>query len=186
LNISNYVVGESAEIRKDILDYSLPENEEGSGGSGGGGSGLIRPPNNPPGCTPNWQCSWGACESNLQRQICSDLNNCNSTINKPVEETRACGSESENDGTIVGEEGKFVGDHDKSIIWIVSGFGAVFLVIIGFVIYIASRNKNKKLFWGALSFIEETRKRGYSDEEIKKMFLAKGWDEDEIDRFIKP
>ena len=156
-------------------------DDGGSGGSGSSdGGGRITSLNNPPSCSPNWQCLWSSCENGLQRQICSDLNNCNSTINKPVEETRACGSESENDGTIVGEEGEFVGDHDKSIIWMVAGFGAAILLVIGGILYAVSRNSDKKLVWGALSFIEETRKRGYSDEEIKKMFLAKGWDENEI------
>ena len=37
-------------------------------------------------CTPNWDCNnWSECVNGEQNRICTDLNNCNTTVNKPVE-----------------------------------------------------------------------------------------------------
>ncbi len=37
-------------------------------------------------CTENWNCtSWSSCINNTQYRNCTDLNNCNTTLNKPLE-----------------------------------------------------------------------------------------------------
>ena len=42
------------------------------------------------GCAPNWQCTnWVSCINRQQTRTCTDLNNCNTPNNKPVE-TQAC------------------------------------------------------------------------------------------------
>jgi len=45
------------------------------------------------GCTENWQCNnWGSCINNKELRVCTDLNSCGTTINKPVE-IKSCGVE---------------------------------------------------------------------------------------------
>src|SRR3990167_1606989 len=40
-----------------------------------------------PGCTENWQCSaWGTCAGGIQTRVCTDLNTCGTTNNKPAEQ----------------------------------------------------------------------------------------------------
>lgn len=50
----------------------------------GGGSDVVT------GCTPNWTCTgWSDCVSGVQTRTCTDVNNCNTSIDKP-EESRTC------------------------------------------------------------------------------------------------
>ena len=40
----------------------------------------------PTSCTENWQCGkWSKCSNKQQTRVCTDLNNCGTTINKPYE-----------------------------------------------------------------------------------------------------
>jgi hypothetical protein len=55
------------------------------------------PPPTPPSCQENWTCTawseWSNCVNNIQTRTrtCTDLNHCNTTLNKPNEtETRSC------------------------------------------------------------------------------------------------
>ncbi|MCW1304417.1 MAG: DUF853 family protein [Candidatus Parvarchaeota archaeon] len=66
---------------------------------GGGGGGAPPPPPPPQVCVENWVCSswsnWSECINFQQNRTClewTDLNNCNTTKNKPTyqEETKAC------------------------------------------------------------------------------------------------
>ena len=41
-------------------------------------------------CRPQWQCTFGACVGRKQSKTCIDTRACNSTLNKPASETRAC------------------------------------------------------------------------------------------------
>ena len=47
----------------------------------------------PPTCTPNWQCDdWSECVDDIQTRTCTDLNNCGTNEGKPAE-SQACGEE---------------------------------------------------------------------------------------------
>jgi uncharacterized repeat protein (TIGR01451 family) len=47
----------------------------------------------PPTCTPNWQCTeWSECIDDVQTRTCTDLNNCGTEEGKPAE-SQACGEE---------------------------------------------------------------------------------------------
>lgn len=51
-------------------------------------------------CIENWVCTdWGICINKTKRRVCSDSNNCGTTINKP-EESQACGEE-ENESIVL-------------------------------------------------------------------------------------
>ena len=42
-------------------------------------------------CTNNWTCTnWSSCVIDTETRVCTDLNSCNNTINKPIE-TQTCG-----------------------------------------------------------------------------------------------
>ena len=37
-------------------------------------------------CKPNWICGeWSVCKAGIQTRVCSDLNNCNTTVDRPIE-----------------------------------------------------------------------------------------------------
>ncbi|MEM2956348.1 MAG: S8 family serine peptidase [Candidatus Pacearchaeota archaeon] len=83
--IHNYVCNVSSS--QNYSDYSITGNfiilrsqqQPAGGGGGGGQQSLI--------CKENWQCSeWSECINGMQKRICNDLNNCNTTINKPLDE----------------------------------------------------------------------------------------------------
>ncbi len=43
-----------------------------------------------PGCSENWVCSdWSTCSVNVQTRVCTDSNNCETALNKPLE-SQAC------------------------------------------------------------------------------------------------
>jgi hypothetical protein len=43
---------------------------------------------NPPGCTPNWQCTqWSNCVNNVQTRTCNDLNNCGQSNPNPTSQS---------------------------------------------------------------------------------------------------
>lgn len=45
------------------------------------------------GCVEDWQCAdWPSCQNGKQTRTCTDLNNCGTTINKPIED-KVCGEE---------------------------------------------------------------------------------------------
>ena len=64
---------------------TTPPNPPCTGCGGGGGGGEEKKI-----CTENWECGqWNACTNNRQSMDCVDLNNCNTTLYKPITE-RTC------------------------------------------------------------------------------------------------
>ncbi len=53
-------------------------------------SGCTEPPQPPPlpsTCTENWRCNaWGECIEGQQKRSCTDLNDCGTVVNKPIEQ----------------------------------------------------------------------------------------------------
>lgn len=84
---------------------SCSTSSQGQGQLGGTGGTILSyccMPN--PLCTENWQCSsWSSCTNNQQTRTCTDLNNCGTTNNKPIE-TQSCTPQPTTcvDGTSVG------------------------------------------------------------------------------------
>ena len=49
-------------------------------------------------CTESWTCTdWSACQNGIQTRICTDTNNCGTTVNKPSE-SQSCSSGQQGDG----------------------------------------------------------------------------------------
>ncbi len=47
------------------------------------------------GCISKWKCSWTDCKDGIQGWLCADLNNCNTTVNRPLSHgnIRTCGGD---------------------------------------------------------------------------------------------
>lgn len=178
LNISNSAIPES---RTNELIVTISENQEpcvGCGGGGGsGGSGLRW--SGGVSCVPNWQCVWGECVENLQRMSCSDENACNITEGKPIEGTKVCGLNNNTEENLTEMENPDEeGNKDNSILWTVSGLGILFFLVLAGAIF-AGLKKDKANF-DLRNFVDESRRRGYSDSEIHSMLKNNGWSDKEL------
>jgi hypothetical protein len=77
LNISNYVLGESAITSLNIQNFQSPPPEEDDDDESDDDS--EQEP-----CTPNWTCSnWSPCINNTQKITCTDTNHCGTLSGKP-------------------------------------------------------------------------------------------------------
>ena len=80
-------------------------------------------------CTENWQCTeWSACINNQQTRTCTDINNCGTTFNKPIE-SQSCVTK---------------GEVKAEFVWIYYLIAAVIIIIIAIVIIF--RKSIKSLF----------------------------------------
>ena len=67
-------------------------------------------------CVENWQCtSWTTCTNNQQTRTCTDINNCGTTINKPLEIQSCISQPTQNTCEISGGECKLVCDSNEEI-----------------------------------------------------------------------
>ncbi len=89
--ICNSEIGETcSSCPEDCGECSQPSNPASGGSSGGGGFFVSQPEE----CIPEWECSpWSQCINGSQTRKCVDVNNCNTTEDKPPEK-QACGLKS--------------------------------------------------------------------------------------------
>ncbi len=88
-------------------------------------------------CEEDWKCSeWFECFNSKQKRVCTDLNDCDTEINKPSE-TQACletstGNEtSDENNSFFTTTGRFL----TSPTGLVSLFGLILVVVVGFLVY---------------------------------------------------
>jgi hypothetical protein len=152
---------------------------------------LEKVPPAPVICTPSWKCSWSDCIDGKQTKQCSDANNCGKEDGKPLDEEKEC----------------YTGWTQGQYLTLI-GFLLGFIVILAGLIFLVwwlvkkKSGKNKpspihetKPFFvqtnkmlpisnEAKTFVSNARKKGYTDSEIRKMFIKKGWKSWDIDRLL--
>jgi len=153
----------------------------------------VVPPVVPVTCTPSWGCDWSDCIDGKQEKQCTDANNCGKQDGKPAAEERECSSNSWTQG----QYWIFIGVLFSVIIILA---GLIFLVW-WFVKKKGGENKSSTIHENkppflihenktfpisneAKVFVSNARKKGYSDSEIRKMFIKKGWKSGDIDRLL--
>jgi len=88
-------------------------------------------------CEENWKCSeWFECFNNKQKRVCTDLNNCGTTIKKPKTVQKCVEALTENEtsdenNSFLSITGRFL----TSPTGIVSIFGLILAIIVGFLVY---------------------------------------------------
>jgi hypothetical protein len=131
-------------------------------------------------CAENWQCSeWNSCMNQTQTRICTDLNNCNTMINKPGENKRCMMPAAKIE--------------IKSLLPIVIIPVIIFLIAIIIIIIlmrkipsrISKTQKIEKTTLENLEYAIKARlKAGISGEEIISESMKKGWEKEFISAII--
>ena len=143
-------------------------------------------------CTPNWKCGWSECIGGMQDKQCSDANNCGKQDGRPIDEERECSS-------------GWTQEQYLTLIGFLSGFIIILAGLISLVWWFIKRKGGEKkpstihetkppfllhetktppISNEGKIFVSNARKRGYSDSEIRKMFIKKGWKSSDIDRLL--
>jgi len=83
---STFQGGSSTELDLSVtITPPAPPAGGGGGSSGGGGGGSSG--GGSAGCTESWICTdWLDCANGIQKRVCADVNRCNTTVSKPIEQ----------------------------------------------------------------------------------------------------
>jgi hypothetical protein len=143
-------------------------------------------------CTPSWGCDWSDCIDGKQEKQCTDANNCGKQDGKPAAEERECSN-----SWTQGQYWIFIGVLFSVIIilagliflvwWFVKKKGGVnksLTIHDNKPPFLIHENKTFPISNEAKVFVSNARKKGYSDSEIRKMFIKKGWKSGDIDRLL--
>lgn len=93
------------------------------------------------GCTPSWSCTWGICTNNLQIYDCVDTRNCNSTLNRPAQNSRVCNSSTSSTSSPINLGGTEEPSTTQFLFWL---FVIILIILIGIVGFILIRTLTNK------------------------------------------
>ncbi len=161
------------------------QNTETSGSGGGGGSSRGS-------CVENWVCQdYGVCINTIQERVCTDLNNCGTTANKP-QTGKNCFIKKEKNLTeqavLINKTEKPTTEEKpiitkdikiKNLLYILS---LILIISILFYYLKHQRNKHRERL---KPHIKKALEIGHEPENIKKKLLSKEWPLSIIDHVIK-
>ncbi len=176
--------------------------------SEGGGSRRRRGPKL--GCIEDWQCtSWSECVNQRQKRICSDLNDCETTFQKPLE-LRSCEVLVITPSTTTTTQPvTYYSKPTKPkfpwalLIAILLILLAIFMLILAKLRWqiwrekvryglrdikrkrMESEEKKREIKLRLRQYIADALAKGYNKEQIKNALIKADWPEDLVDRIIK-
>ena len=186
--------------------YNPPVPSGGGGGGGGGGgsgggtiSGILF-------CTPNWQCgNYSQCfPESKQYRTCTDLNNCNTTVAKPIEQQSCVVSPEviEKPVEIIEEIAAPLKEMVRKVTVLYNGalsyFNEAYVSFAQFLFYavltitflaitgnhLIKKKHQKKFMDDFYKLVYSLLAKGYSEKDVMNVLENRGWPSNFVRRFV--